>query len=425
MTAPVTGLGVVADDLTGACDLAGRVREAGLDARVRLNTSSMRSATASCEVVALKIRTAPAEEAAAAAARAAALVGPGRLLYQKYCSTFDSTDAGTIGPVADALADATAPDAVTVGTPATPGSVRTQYAGHLFVDGRLLSESPMRDHPLTPMRDPDLVRVLGAQTPRAVALVPHAALRDGADAVADRVRETVAAGARHVLVDALDEDDLDVVAAAVLALHAAGRLPVVAAGAAGLATALARATSTGGAADPLPRVPAGGRLVVCGSASASTRRQVAAFDGPRIDVDVLDLAARGADGVAGRLARALRTAGDEPVLLAALSDPDRLRTARMELGARAAADLLERSLAELAADAVERHGVTRLVVAGGETSGAVVAGLGVVELAVGAQVAPGVPWTVGEHRTGPVGLLLKSGNFGPDDLFRTAWRDEP
>jgi uncharacterized protein YgbK (DUF1537 family) len=442
---------VVADDVTGACDLADAVRDAGGSAVVVLGVPGPDLALPACDaaVVALRTRTAPAPSAVAdsvAAARRLRAAGAA-VLYQKYCSTFDSTDDGTIGPVADALLDLLGPDAVAVGTPATPRAGRTQYRGHLFVDGRLLSESPLRDHPLTPMRDPDLVRVLGRQTARGVGLVDWDAVRSGrvAEALVAVAGGGSAVGAvRHVLVDALTDADLDAIAGAVAAgslpdgSPADGARPLLVGGAAGLAAALARtwhrtaaAPATAPAAAPGPADVGGpgatGRaLVVSGSCSARTREQVAAFAGPRVALDPLALAADpGAEtaAVLDRL-RAAYAGGDGPVLVSSSADPDAVRATQDRLGAAGAAAVLERAAGQVAAAAVRDLGVRRLLVAGGETSGAVAAALGLRALRVGPAAAPGVPWMVPVDGP-PLAVLLKSGNFGGPDLFRTAWEACP
>ena len=263
-------LGVVADDVTGACDLAGVVTAAGMPATVLLGPPSpadVPAAGAACVVVALKTRTAPVESAVAESVAAGRwlLQHGARRLYQKYCSTFDSTPAGNIGPVADALAELVG--GRSVGTPATPAVGRTVYQGHLFVDGRLLSESPLRDHPLTPMTDADLVRVLGAQTQRPVGLVPwpSAGVTAGVDAV-------------HVLLDALTDEDLDRHAAAL-----AGGDELLG-GASGLAAALARhwaATSAaGGAAGAEPGDVAGAEPGGAAGAEAAESRSGRRHDPP-------------------------------------------------------------------------------------------------------------------------------------------------
>jgi uncharacterized protein YgbK (DUF1537 family) len=431
-------LGVVADDVTGACDLAGRVVEAGLPATVTLGVPPAGSPLfpgdgSGCAVVALKIRTVPAREAAEAATASAErfLEAGASLLYQKYCSTFDSTAEGNIGPVADALATVAGTDAITVGTPATPGAGRVQQHGQLLVEGVPLAESPMRDHPLTPMRQSDVARLLRPQTPQRVATVPQPG-GDG-EALAERIRELSAAGVRHLLPDAVDEHDLDTIAQAILTL--ADDRYVVAAGGAGVATALARSAAAGpatnsatagNAASSLDPVPEGGRLILSGSASAATRAQNDAFDGDRITVDPYSLAEE-ADSERTRLRSELTAAltAGTPVLVTATASPARVAQAQRDLGADRAAHLIESAMADLAAYAVGSLGVTRLIVAGGETSGAVVAALGLGSLRVGDQAAPGVPWTTGTAHGHPVALLLKSGNFGDADLFTRAWGSAP
>ncbi|WP_431246048.1 3-oxo-tetronate kinase [Leifsonia xyli] len=418
-------LGAVADDVTGACDLAGRVAEAGVTASVLLGTPSSADGVfpaegSGCAVVALKMRTAPVADAVAASAAAARLLlsAGATQLYQKYCSTFDSTPAGNIGPIADALASAAGAPA-TLGTPATPGAGRTQYQGTLFVDGVPLAESPMRDHPLTPMRDSNLLRLLAPQTPAPVGLIRWEDVQRGPDAVAALVRDG------HMLVDALTEADLDVIAEAILRQAAEG--PVLAGGGAGVATALARADVRAAGARPdghaaLPHVPVTGRLVLAGSASAATRGQIAAFRGERHLLDPLELAHD--PGALNRTKDALAARRDalSPVLVHVSPE---VAAAQSTLGASRSAALLEGALAELAAFAVHELGVSHVLVAGGETSGAVTARLGLERLLIGAQAAPGVPWAVSLSAGRTIAVLLKSGNFGGPSLFSDAWEAAP
>ncbi|MEU4771623.1 3-oxo-tetronate kinase [Micromonospora sp. NPDC023644] len=434
MTGP--WLGVVADDLTGACDLADAVSEAGGSAVVVVGHPTAPPPACDCVVVALKSRTAPGDQAVAESLAAARwLLDAGcTTLYQKYCSTFDSTDEGNIGPVADALADLVGgADTIAVGTPATPRVGRTVYQGHLFVGRRLLSESPLRDHPLTPMRDPDLVRVLSRQAEGRVALVDWGTVAAGPAAVTAAVESARRDGARHVIVDALADGDLDTLATALLATPGSERLV---GGAAGLAAALARVSNTaagspaagagpGGvvAARAVPVVPEGRRLILSGSCSARTREQVDGFSGPRVTLSPVDLDTgfpATVDAVAAAVARAYRdTAG--PVLVTSSADPEQVARYESRLGPGRAAALLEAATAHIARRAVDTLGVRRLLVAGGETSGAVVRALGLGTLRVGPAAGPGLPWMVPEG--GPaLALLLKSGNFGDPDLFDTAWR---
>lgn len=425
MTGP--RLGVVADDVTGACDLADAVRDAGGSAVVVLGVPDPGLDLPPCDaaVVALRTRTAPVARAVAESVAAASwLLGRGAAaVYQKYCSTFDSTDDGTIGPVADALLDLLGPGAVSVGTPATPRAGRTQYQGHLFVGDRLLSESSLRHHPLTPMTDPDLVRVLGRQTARGVALLPWGALH-GADA-AGALAGVVDGGAAHVLADALTDEDLDALAAVAGARVGGRGRPVLLGGAAGFAAALARTWSgaaPGSDEPPRARSTGGRALVVSGSCSARTLEQVDRFPGPRVllDADALAADPDGAlDAVLSELAAAYAE-GPGPVLVSSSADPDAVRGTQERIGVRRAAEVLEHAAGQVAARAVRDLGVGRLLVAGGETSGAVAAALGLGVLRVGPAAAPGVPWMVPVD--GPaVAVLLKSGNFGGPDLFTTAW----
>ncbi|MDF1605778.1 four-carbon acid sugar kinase family protein [Nocardioides sp. YIM 152315] len=381
MPEPGPLLGVVADDFTGACDLAATVSRAGVPATVLLDATAA-VPTVACVVVALKSRTAPVDVAVAesvAAARALRAAGA-RWIYQKYCSTFDSTDTGNIGPVADALMDELGA-ATDLTTPATPALGRTVHRGHLFVGDRLLSESPLRHHPLTPMTDPDLVRVLGRQTSRPVS------------------RGVVGPG--HVVLDAISDDDLDAHARLLLERAAAGHVDLWG-GASGLAAALARALPRSAPAATSAPVPAGRRLVIAGSCSEQTRAQVAHFRGPSYRVAPGD--------VSGALAFLTSTDGTALVYTSA---------APAEVLPGAAAEI-EATLAAIARRAVTELGVAQLLVAGGETSGAVCRELRLTALDVREHVGPGLAWCSPLPDPG-LRVLLKSGNFGDDDLFDEAW----
>ncbi|MCM3658259.1 four-carbon acid sugar kinase family protein [Agromyces mediolanus] len=411
-------LGVVADDLTGACDVAAGLATAGLDVDVLLGVpGAQEPPTGDVAIVALKSRTAPTAEAvgdSTAAARALRRWGAERL-YQKYCSTFDSTRTGNIGPVADAFGDLGV--GPTIGTPATPTVGRSMYDGHLFVDGRLLSESPLAQHPLTPMRDPDLVRVLGRQTDRPVALVRYSVVRNGAVAIAEALRSAEQQGAGHVLVDALDDEDLDALAAAL-----DSRPGAALGGAAGLAAALGRRLSRPASRDVQPP-PEGRCLILVGSASQRTARQLAAYGGPTFAFRAID-AISAADETADAAIEAIRDL--EHPLVAAQASPDEVAEAQRRFGVAESAAAIERLLARIASRAVADLGVRRVLVAGGETSGAVITALGVSRLRVRRVVDPGVPWMSAEDRGGrSLDLCLKSGNFGSDELFLRAWEEVP
>ncbi|WP_309104213.1 3-oxo-tetronate kinase [Microbacterium sp.] len=416
-------LGVIADDITGACDVAAGVSAAGLDVEVRLGAPRTgEQLVASCVIVALKSRTAPVADAvveSVAAARALRDAGA-RRLYQKYCSTFDSTDAGNIGPVADALLDQLASATISVGTPATPAVGRTMHRGHLFVGDRLLSESSLAMHPLTPMRDPDLVRVLARQTPRGVGSVPIEVVHAGAAAIRSRVSELRATHVRHVLLDAIEDADLDAAATALL-----DEDDVLLGGAAGLSVALARRLA-GGREHVVAPPPSGRGLVLSGSGSERTRAQVAAHRGPVRTIRVDELAGDFEGVIASALGFIETEAGRGIPLITATAEPAEVARAQERWGRARAAALVEEALARIAMEAVRGHGVRRILVAGGETSGAVTAALGMSALRVRRVVAPGVAWMTATDEAGrDLDLCLKSGNFGGEALFGEAWEETP
>ncbi|WP_031088395.1 3-oxo-tetronate kinase [Streptomyces sp. NRRL WC-3549] len=420
-------LGAIADDFTGATDLATMLVARGHRAVVTVGTDAFADATgreALCEadavVVALKTRTAPVEEAVGAsltALRALREAGCTRFFF-KYCSTFDSTPRGNIGPVADALL-AELGERRTVVVPSFPATGRTVEQGLLRVHGELLAESPMRHHPLTPMRDSHLGRLLAPQTGHPVRLIGLDTVRAGSAALRAALDAPDLADAL-VVVDAVGDEDLVTVSAAT------AHLPLVT-GAAGLALGLtgphpdaARATPASAPGDP--------GAVLSGSASAATRAQVA-HARTRLPHRKLDPAALRTDftgTVAGLVAFARRAWDDapgRPPLIYAVGDLDDLERSAPD-GAPAASELVERALAACATGLVAA-GARRLLVAGGETSGAVVTALGVRALSIGAPIAPGVTWARAEGRAHgrehTVDLALKSGNFGDTAVFTEAW----
>ncbi|MGO8914373.1 MAG: 3-oxo-tetronate kinase, partial [Stellaceae bacterium] len=373
-------LGAIADDLTGATDLANTLVRQGMRT-VQLIGVPTRPVPDSVDavVVALKTRTIAAPEAVAQSLAALRwlVTADTRQFFFKYCSTFDSTDAGNIGPVADALLNALEAD-LTVFCPAFPENGRAIYLGYLFVGDVLLSESGMRDHPLTPMRDPNLRRVLSRQTPHKVGLVPLATVDRGAEAVRADLAQLRREGCRHVILDAVRDEDL-------LTLGAALSDCMLVTGGSGVALGLPENFRRAGLlqraqeADRLPPVR-GAAAVISGSCSTATLAQVAYMRRRNavFDIDPLALAA-GEPVVARALDWAGPLLGDQPQLVSASADPGRVRAAQDRLGRERAGSLVEAALAEIAKGLVQR-GVRRLVVAGGETSGAVVQSLGVTEL---------------------------------------------
>lgn len=419
-------LGCIADDLTGATDLANNLARGGLRVAQRFGVPSPQAAhaddvPADAVVVALKSRTAPVAEAVAQSLAACAWLRArgARQIYFKVCSTFDSTAQGNIGPVTEALMQALDAECVPV-TPAFPATGRSVYRGHLFVGDALLSDSPMRDHPLTPMRDADLVRVLQAQCSRErVGRVTVDTVWQGAAAIADRLQALSAAGQRIAIVDALCDADLHALA------QAARDLPLVVA-ASGLAIGWPAAHGLSARADAADDFPAaaGAAAVVAGSCSAATRAQVADFIRRRGAAFALDLDAgadQPPDPVAladAALAWANERLGTTPLLVYSTAEPARVRALQQRLGTEAAGALIEQALARVAQGLIAR-GVRQLVVAGGETAGAVAQALALQSMTIGPQIDPGVPWchvpALGLH------LCLKSGNFGATDFFTRAF----
>jgi uncharacterized protein YgbK (DUF1537 family) len=367
-------------------------------------------------VIALKSRTTPASDAVAESLAALEwLQARGcEQIFFKYCSTFDSTAAGNIGQVSEALLGKLGSD-FTLACPAFPENGRTIFRGHLFVQDQLLSESGMQHHPLTPMTDANLVRVLQSQTTRKVGLLRYDAVSGGVEAVQKRIAELRAEGVGMAVADALSDADLYTLGTACAGL-------ALLTGGSGLALGLPDNFRRAGKlrdfdVSELPQV-AGGEVVLAGSASVATNGQVAAWleaGRPAYRIDPLALAA-GKPIVAEALAFARDAA--QTVLIYATSAPDEVKAVQQQLGVERAGAMVEEALGEIASG-LRKAGVRRFVVAGGETSGAVVQALGVQLLQIGAQIDPGVPATLSTTAE-PLALALKSGNFGGRDFFAKA-----
>jgi 3-dehydrotetronate 4-kinase len=417
-------LGCIADDFTGATDLANTLVKAGMRTVQLLGVPSpgLEVPQADCIIVALKSRSNPPQEAVQLSLAALDwLRSRGtRQYYFKYCSTFDSTDEGNIGPVADALLDALGAD-FTVFNPAFPTNKRTVYKGYLFVGDELLSESGMRHHPLTPMTDPSLVRVLQRQTRHKVGLVQYSNVVKGAAAVREAFQALRKDGTRHAVLDAITDEHL-------LALgEACADLQLVTGGsgmAMGLPANFVRAgLLKAGQQHPLPKV-SGATAVLAGSCSVATQGQVAdmkrSHDAFGLDPVAI---AGGRDQAQEALAWAERRVAEKPILIYSTAAPEQVSAVQNQLGREEAGAMIEQTLGRIAQGLVAK-GVRRLVVAGGETSGAVVGALGVQGLYIGPEIDPGVPWTfsIGQPT---LALALKSGNFGTPDFFTKAFRMQP
>lgn len=418
-------LGCIADDFTGATDLANNLVRAGMRTVQMIGVPERALDTeADAVVVSLKSRTLPSEEAVAQSLDALRWLQAhaARQIYFKYCSTFDSTPKGNIGPVAEALMDAMAGVEnadFAIATPAFPDNQRTVFKGHLFVGDVPLNESGMQNHPLTPMTDSNLVRVLQAQCGRNVGLIDYKVVAQGASAIRARIAELRAQGVGLAIVDAISNDDLLRLGSAV------NGMPLVTAGS-GLAIGLPAnfGLAPSNAAATLPAAT-GSKAIVSGSCSPATNRQVRAFiqaGGAAYRIDPLQIAA-GVDVTADALAWAAPLLGRSPALIYSTADTDAVKAAQGQLGVHEAGTLLEKSLAAVARGLVAL-GVRQLVIAGGETSGACVQALDITQMKIGPQIDPGVPWCHA-HTQGALQvdlhLALKSGNFGADDFFTRAF----
>ena len=409
-------LGAVADDMTGATDLCLMLAREGLRTVQVIGVPDGPLPQADAIVIALKSRSVPADKAVAMSVAAAQrlLAGGARQVLFKYCSTFDSTDAGNIGPVTEALLTLTGCP-LTIACPSFPAAGRTTYRGHLFVGDALLSDSPLKDHPLNPMHDANLVRVLSRQTALPVGLVTMDTIAQGETAVRAAFAAQAAAGKRIVVVDTLTDADLRTLGAACADM-------ALVTGGSGIGMGLAATIATAPRPAQTQMAAPGGRSVVlAGSCSVATRAQIAmaqAAGMPSVAVDV-DRLMSGAQTAADLADWALAQPHDSIPLICSSADPATLHDIQARFGPHTAGALIERTLA-----ATARHlrdaGFARFVVAGGETAGAVVAALDVTTLYIGPEIAPGVPWT--RSICGPdLVLALKSGNFGGADFFLKAW----
>ena len=414
-------LGCISDDFTGGTDLANNLVKSGFRTVQAIGIVSSLSGleTIDAIVVGLKTRTCPVEQAVRESREAIKWLNSigCRQFYFKYCSTFDSTPRGNIGPVIDVLLEELG-IGYTIACPAFPDNGRTVYRGHLFVYDQLLSESGMRHHPLTPMTDPNIVRVLEAQTRATVDLIRLDVIREGEKAVASEIEKHMnQPGATISVTDSTCNRDLSVLAGA------AKNLKLITGGS-GLALGLGRnyGLQPGHAAK---RIPASGRrAILAGSCSQMTLKQISEARKvfPTFQIDPVTLATE-FDSTLERVGDWAKRhlSNGESVLIYTSGSPAEIALNQKILGEQRAGELCEKLLAEVAQQIVD-HGVSQLIVAGGETSGAVVSKLGLNVLHIGPEIDPGVPWTLASGNNREIALALKSGNFGSEQFFVNAWR---
>jgi uncharacterized protein YgbK (DUF1537 family) len=420
-------LGCIADDYTGASDLANTLTRCGLRTvqTIGVPAGDLALPEVDAVVVSLKSRSIEAGLAVSRSREAEKWLrgrGASHVLF-KICSTFDSTDKGNIGPVMDALR-ADSSDAIVLVTPAFPETGRTVYMGNLFVGSVPLNESPLKDHPLNPMHDSNLVRVLARQSKTKIGLVDLAVLSRGADVVRERLAELAGHGVGAAIVDAVFDRDLETIGSVALDHR-------VSVGASGIGLGLARALVASRKVRPdtsaaMADAPVGGPAAcLAGSCSQATLGQIANAERvmPVLHLDPERVVA-GREEARRAMAWAKERLERGPVLIASSSTPDQVAAVQARHGRDAAGHAIEQAMADIA-EGLVRSGVRRLVVAGGETSGAVVDRLGIPGFLVGAEIAAGVPVlrAVGAQKSGAQGdmlLALKSGNFGGPEFFSDA-----
>ena len=412
-------LGCIADDFTGATDLANNLVRAGMRVVQTIGVSNTPlTAEVDAVVVALKSRTIAPQDAVDKSLHALQwLQAQGaQQIYFKYCSTFDSTAQGNIGPVTEALMQALQTD-FTIATPAFPDNGRTVFKGYLFVGDVLLNESGMQHHPLTPMHDANLVRVMQAQCKSKVGLLSHKTIAQGTASIQQDITHLKQQGVRIAIVDAVSNDDLMRLGPALKGM------PLVTAGS-GVAIGLPQnfGLLPTPQASQLPHA-VGLQAVVSGSCSQATNRQVAHFKAsgrPTFLIAPLHIKGSWQDLIQEALAWAKGHLASGPVLVYSTATPESVQAVQSHMGVEAAGHQVEQALAAIARGLVQL-GVRQLVLAGGETSGACVQALAIEQLQIGPQIDPGVPWCHAHTTMGSVHITLKSGNFGTDDFFTKAF----
>jgi uncharacterized protein YgbK (DUF1537 family) len=410
-------LGCIADDFTGATDLANNLVRSGMRTLQTIGipeTSNV--APVDAVVVSLKTRTIPVDEAIEQALSALAWLkaSGAQQIYFKYCSTFDSTANGNIGPVAEALMRALDTD-FTIATPAFPENKRFVFQGHLFLGDQLLNESGMQNHPLTPMHDSNLVRVLQSQSKLPIGLIDYQCVNEGSQSIEAKFQDLRLNSVGIAIVDAISNQDLFEIG------RACKSLPLVT-GASGIAIGLPQNffLSEASQAELLP-VATGLQAILSGSCSQASNVQVATFIKaglPAYQINPLHLA-NNPDTIQHAIDWAVAHFEQGPILIYSTADPDAVKAIQNQLGISEAGNLIENALAAIAQGLVAA-GVRQLIVAGGEVSGACVQALGIKQLQIGSQIDPGVPWCYANSEiidNQGIHLALKSGNFGSPDFF--------
>jgi len=414
-----TFLGCIADDFTGATDLASMLARSGVNVSLRIGVPlSTPENTAEIEVIALKTRSISASKAIEESLSALKWLkeAGAKKYFFKYCSTFDSTAEGNIGPVSEALMNELKVDQ-TIYCPAFPENGRSIYMGNLFVGQKLLSESSMKDHPLTPMNDSNLMRLLSVQVSRRVGLADRIVVNSGVNSLKEKLISLKENDVPHVIVDAVADTDLDTIASACQDMD-------FITGGSALAMPLAEFYKASGKISAndnsfMNKKLNTGSIILSGSCSEMTIIQVKNFiqrGAAAFQLDPIDLAENGVKKVLDWLSSQDFT---KNIIIYATSDPDTVKKVQAELGVDMAGKIVEQGLSECAIAAREL-GIKNFIIAGGETSGAITKALNIRQLDIGIEIAPGVPWTFSGKRNNQIALSLKSGNFGSEEFFTEA-----
>jgi 3-dehydrotetronate 4-kinase len=400
-------LGVIADDFTGASDIANTLVKEGMKVTQYVGVPSQQSLeTCECGVVSLKSRTIPAQEAIKQSLEALEWLlqqGCVQIVF-KYCSTFDSTAEGNIGPVAEALL-ARLGETKTVFCPAFPENNRSIYQGHLFVGDVLLNASGMENHPLTPMKNADLRAVLHAQSRLKVGHIAYKTIAKGAIDIKKALKENEAS---LFILDAITNQDLREIGKAVKEFK-------LITGGSGIAIGLPANFNIQPKSPPFMPIKGAG-FVISGSCSLASQKQVEIYaqTHPSLLLKAENMMS-GEMSVAKAVAFLSENINASPLLYSTLS-PNEVKKAQETYEKDVIAQKFEHFFGEVASVMVLR-GVKRIVVGGGETSGAVVQALNVKSFEIGVEIAAGVPALTTEKG---LKIALKSGNFGQDDFYERA-----
>lgn len=416
-------LGVIADDFTGATDIASFLVNYGMST-IQLNGVPQDSLTLDNDVdavvISLKSRSCPVNEAVEQSVAALKwLQQQGcKQFYFKYCSTFDSTSKGNIGPVTDALLDAL-DEKLTIISPALPVNGRTIYQGYLFVMAQLLSDSGMRHHPINPMTDSSLIRLMESQSKGKCGLIPFNIIESGANAVSAKLDELKNAGYRYVVLDTLTEKHL-------LTQGEAVRDMKLVTGGSGLAIGLAKQWAKPGVDSQQAQKagqPQGDKSVILsGSCSVMTNKQVAAYQNqaPSFALDIEKcLIDDNYINIVNQWVIDNSSQSLAPLVYATTS-PENLASIQNKWGIEKTSIAVESFFANLAKRLVDQ-GYNKIITAGGETSSIIVQTLSISGFHIGPTIAPGVPWVRAIDK--PLSLSLKSGNFGDETFFIKAQKE--